>query len=271
MSCVAPIVVQHPETKLRSEVRCGQCRVCRLRRKKAWAGRLLLESKDHIASRFITLTYADDPGILDYTDFQLFMKRYREVYGACRFFAVGEYGGKSGRGHYHAIIFGHAPENQGFAPGLQKVWGHGYCYDGTVTAHSIGYVAGYVFKENYTPTKKPFVRMSLRPGIGMDHIGKMGQLAAESGIRLVAWPTSFALGKDSFPLCDGGLAKFQTEYLETGGLPPPISNPISRDLKTRVRNHDRLGRGGSQVSAEYDRSYALWQRYNDGSALKKER
>lgn len=266
MSCVAPIIVTHPETKLRSEVRCGQCRSCRLRRKKAWVGRLLLESRGHNASRFITLTYADDPGILDYRDFQLFMKSYREKYGECRFFVCGEYGGRSGRGHYHAIIFGHGPENRGFAPGLQEVWKRGYCYDGTVTKDSIGYVAGYVFKENYTATKRPFVRMSLRPGIGMEAIGEMGKAAAR--YHLGTWPTSITVGSHTYPLCEGGLAKFQTEYLESGGLPPAISNPIARDLRARGRVLDR---GGSQIEEESARSLALHMRYNDGSALKKER
>lgn len=271
MSCAAPIVVTHPETKLRSEVRCGQCRACRLRRKKGWAGRLLLESKDHIASRFVTLTYADDPGILDYTDYQLFMKRYREKYGECRFFVVGEYGGKTGRGHYHAIIFGHAPETRGFAPGLQEVWRHGYCYDGTVTPDSIGYVSGYVFKENYTETKRPFVRMSLKPGIGMASIAKIAAITAKSAIRLDRWPTNYSIGGKSYPLCEGGLAKYQTEYLESGGLPPAISNPISRDLRARNRASDKLGRGGSQLSEEANVSKNLQERYQDVSALKKTR
>lgn len=271
MPCVAPIVVTHPETKLRSEVRCGQCRVCRLRRKLAWVGRLTLESKEHIASRFLTLTYAEDPGILDYRDFQLFMKSYREVYGACRFFCVGEYGGKSGRGHYHAIIFGQSPESRGFAHRVSEVWGRGYCFDGTVTPHSIGYVAGYVFKENYSADKLPFVRMSLRPGVGMAGIRRLAAVSAATGIVLSRWPVSYSFGGRAFPLCDGGLAAWQTAYLESGGLPPPISNPLVRDLQARARSHDRFGRGGAQLSDESKRSYNLHRRYEDASALKKDR
>lgn len=268
--CVHPIVVRHPESQLLSEVRCGQCRVCRLRRKKAWVGRLLLENADHPAARFITLTYADDPGILDYVDFQLFMKRYREKTNdvPCRFFAVGEYGGKTGRGHYHAIIFGHAPSTRGFSRPLQEVWGHGYCYDGTVTKDSIGYVAGYCFKENYTPTKRPFVQMSLKPGIGMERIAQMGQLAAR--INLSVWPSSITIAGKDYPLCEGGLARFQTAYLENGGLPPTISNPGARDLRTRARSHPVLGRG-HLVFEENNRARILNERYNDEQAIKKER
>lgn len=269
MACTAPIVVKHPESGLLSEVRCGQCRTCRLRRKKAWVGRLSLEAKEHFASRFITLTYKEDPGILDYRDFQLFMKRYREAFGECRFFCVGEYGDKNLRGHYHAIIFGHAPRARGFAHDLPAVWEHGFCYDGTVTPESIGYVAGYCFKENYAPGKSPFVRMSLKPGIGMEKIGEMGRLAARS-LRLSRWPSSYSISGKNYPLCDGGLAKFQTEYLESGGLPPPLSSPVGRDTSARYRTHQVLGRG-DLVFEETERSLSLHMRYNDGSAQKKER
>lgn len=232
----------------------------------------MLESRDHIVSRFITLTYADDPGILDYRDFQLFMKSYREKFGACRFFAVGEYGGKTARGHYHAILFGHAPECRGFSVSLREVWKRGYCYDGTVNKDSVGYVAGYVFKDNYAPGKVPFVQMSLRPGIGMDRIAEMGRRVAALRLnRLDQWPTSYNIGNRSYPLCEGGLAKFQTEYLESGGLPPTISNPVARDLVTNARSHPVLGRGGAQIEDESNRSLALAMRYEDASALKKER
>lgn len=223
----------------------------------------------HLYSRFITLTYADDPGVLDYRDFQLFMKRYREVNGDVRFFVVGEYGGKTHRGHYHAILFGHAPVNVGFSVSLREVWNLGFCYDGTVTPHSIGYVSGYVFKENYAPGKMPFVRMSLKPGIGMERIAAMAKRSV--GVGLSRWPTTYRIGNKSYPLCDGGLAKFQTEYLESGGLPPAISNPGARDLRARARASDRLGRGGAQLSVEANRSRVLQERYNDAQALKKER
>lgn len=269
MACACPIVVRNEETGFRSEVRCGQCRSCRLRRKQAWVGRMRLEASEHVASRFITLTYKDDPGILDYRDFQLFMKRYRKEKGNVRFFCVGEYGGKSGRGHYHAILFGHAPEVRGFSRSLSDVWGNGFCYDGTVTPDSIGYVAGYCFKDNYTELKKPFVRMSLQPGIGMERIAEMGRLVARKG-NLTAYPTDYTVGGKRYPLCDGGLVKFQITYLENGGLPPTNSNPMER----HSRAVDRLigfRDGGSHFAKEAETLYALRRRYDDGSALKKER
>ena len=109
MQCAYPLTVKHGDHS--ALVRCGQCRMCRTRRKQAWVGRLLLEARDHKAARFLTLTYAVEPGKLEYSDFQKFMKRYRVIYGPCRFFAVGEYGSKTFRGHWHVLIFGHPPRS----------------------------------------------------------------------------------------------------------------------------------------------------------------
>lgn len=265
--CVAPIVVK-AETGLLSEVACGQCRSCRLRRKRAWVGRLILESKRHAFSRFITLTYKDDPGILDYRDFELFMKRYREKHGKVRFFVVGEYGGRNARGHYHAILFGHAPECVGHSLSLREVWQLGYCYDGTVTPASISYVSGYCFKENYSPGKMPFVQMSRKPGIGMESIAEMGKRL--STYPLQKWPSTYSISGKRYPLCSGGLKKFQTVYLENGGSPPASSDPMERDFFARNRHHPEFGRG-SLVFEERLRSIALNKRYSDDSALKKER
>lgn len=84
------------------------------------------------------MTYAKDPGVLDYRDFQLFMKRYREDAAERklvppRFFVVGEYGGLNGRGHYHCILFGHKAERYGFNVSLSEVWGLGGCDDKPLT------------------------------------------------------------------------------------------------------------------------------------------
>lgn len=108
---------------LYKEIPCGQCYDCRLDYSRMWADRCLLEMKNHEQSWFVTLTYndehlrymVDDDGVIsDFPtlvkrDFQLFMKRLRKNYkynNKIRYFAAGEYGDKSLRPHYHAIIFG---------------------------------------------------------------------------------------------------------------------------------------------------------------------
>lgn len=111
--CLSPLRLPDREWS-RAIVRCGQCTPCLIRRKQQWVGRLRFENQSHVSSRFLTLTYRDAPDTLDVTDLQLFAKRYRYHYGKTRFFAVGEYGGRSGRPHWHVISFGIAPEVDAF-------------------------------------------------------------------------------------------------------------------------------------------------------------
>ena len=57
---------------------CGQCIGCRLERSRQWAIRCVHEASLYDDNCFITLTYDDERAVsLNYTDFQLFMKRLR--------------------------------------------------------------------------------------------------------------------------------------------------------------------------------------------------
>lgn len=264
--CICPIEVE--SNGLKSLVRCGRCRYCRIRRKMHWLGRLSLEARQHEASRFLTLTYAHDPGVLDGSDFTKFMKRYRHHYGECRYFAVGEYGTKSGRGHWHAIIFGHAPVVRGhWCDNL--AWSHGFSFDGTVTKDSIGYVAGYTLKSAMGTEKAAITRMSLKPGIGFDYLERLGSSLASSylGAPLTSWPSGYTIGDRKFPLCDGGLMAFKRGFLNAGGLAPAEFDPETRhyiacellmDRGTRIEQErlakdDFLKRIGRKVRLEKDR------------------
>lgn len=178
----------------------------------------------------MTLTYADDPGTLNGDDLSGFMKRYRHHYGACRYFGVGEYGGKMGRGHWHLIIFGHDPEVSGRWT-TNKAWEKGFSYDGECNATTIGYVAGYVLKSDLQNLQRmPLSRMSLRPGIGAYGIEQLARAAAVCGIQ--KWPTEYRIGGRRYPICEGGLAMFKRLYLSVGGMPPKEAHPASRHLVT---------------------------------------
>jgi len=60
---------------------CGVCIGCRMERSRQWAMRCLHESQMHEYNSFVTFTYSDEnlpkDGSLNYTDFQLFMKKIR--------------------------------------------------------------------------------------------------------------------------------------------------------------------------------------------------
>lgn len=183
---------------------CGRCLGCRLEKARDYAVRCSHEASLYEHNSFITLTFHDDHLPLDYSvhlrEFQLFMKRLRqEVKTPIRFFACGEYGGKTLRPHYHALIFNYSfpdktklhhqnhHQNQLFTSNqLTKIWPYGFNTIGSVNYQSAGYVARYSLKKvgdadkrhtdyytrihplSLTPvTVQPeFLTMSRMPGIG---------------------------------------------------------------------------------------------------------
>lgn len=159
-------------------VPCNGCDVCRLRRKRLWADRIMLESYSHGDSSFVTLTYSDDHlpegGTLVPDDVMSWVKRLRarlsETKRKIRYFIAGEYGDESWRPHYHAAMFGLSELD---TPLVQDTWMKGFCTVSQLTPERAAYTAGYVTKKM---TKKEdvrlvgrhpeFTRMSLKPGIG---------------------------------------------------------------------------------------------------------
>lgn len=193
-------VVERGDVRRSLEVPCGSCVGCALSRSRQWSMRITHEASLFDMNSFITLTFEGDdaPKDLEYSYFQAFMRRVRKVYGPTRFFMCGEYGSKTGRPHFHAILFGRffKPSSTisrpaGRAPlfrsaELEALWPHGFSSVGAVTPESAAYVAGYVIKKAMSggaPARldvstgelvfrREFVRMSLKPGIGADWLKK---------------------------------------------------------------------------------------------------
>lgn len=184
---------------------CGKCIGCRLDYSRQWAIRCVHEALMHEHNCFLTLTYSNEElpknGWLKKEHFQLFMKRLRKRFpnDKIRYFHCGEYGGRTDRPHYHALLFGfNLPDRQYHKHNngnalytsdiLDATWGHGYCWIGDVTFNSCAYVARYITKKlSYGQTEesqrryiekyqcdpetgelKPeeYVTMSRRKGIG---------------------------------------------------------------------------------------------------------
>ena len=147
-------------------VPCGRCAFCLATARSDWALRLHYESRLHLDSRFITLTYADAHLTwknavpqLNKSDLQKWFKRVRKTGAKIRYFAVGEYGSKTFRPHYHIILFGEVSENA-----IRKSWPFGLVHIGRVTQASILYCLGYIvngkgwkMRTNRVP---PFATMS---------------------------------------------------------------------------------------------------------------
>lgn len=191
------------------EIPCGQCIGCRLDYSSQWASRCVLEMQDHKSNCFITLTYDDDhvPAnwacslrtrkefvsyTLDKRDLQLFWKRLRKAFPdrKIRYYAAGEYGDKSARPHYHAIIFGLGIDEfsdkfivdqdvRGYtyysSSQLEKIWSKGNVVLAEASWETAAYVARYVMKKrkgfgkdfyDEVCIEPEFVAMSRKPGIG---------------------------------------------------------------------------------------------------------
>lgn len=174
---------------------CLKCLPCMINRQRLWALRLVLESTQHQYSYFITLTYNDahlpKNGSVDPRTLCLFLKRLRQNLAPVRlrFFAVGEYGKRGMRPHYHAAVFCGA-DPYAFRSALERSWTEasepiGFVHVGALTNDSALYVAKYVCKGMTKKTdqrlagKHPeFCRMSLRPhGIGGSTVQEIARVA----------------------------------------------------------------------------------------------
>lgn len=149
---------------------CGKCPTCLRRRLTGWAFRLEQEQNVSDSSHFITLTYdtsnipIDKKGrpVLEKADVQKFLKRLRFAQHCAdttrleqsmargtfnlkrrkpiKYFAVGEYGTRTKRPHYHLVLFNADLEL------IQDAWQQGHVHYGTVTGGSVGYTLKYMMK-----------------------------------------------------------------------------------------------------------------------------
>lgn len=157
-------------------VPCGQCIECRGNYINQWVFRLIEEfkSKRTKSAYFITLTYEDaelynldnklisEDGehTLNYTHFQKFVKRLRKSYSYraknpdtgkmktyydkvpnIKYFCTGEYGERTDRPHFHAIIFNADQQN------ILTSWKFGNVHFGGVTEASVRYTLKYAMKK----------------------------------------------------------------------------------------------------------------------------
>ena len=173
-------LIEQFENLVSVDLPCGKCVECLKQKSTEWSYRIMLEASQYDKVCFITLTYRDNPVTLVKKDLQNFIKRLRKF--VCplkiRYFACGEYGSKHKRPHYHVIIFGWRPDDMVCynrtdrlygSQILEKIWNKGFVSVGNVELDSAKYCAKYMQKLQDLPDNlvKPFVIMSLKPGIGL--------------------------------------------------------------------------------------------------------
>lgn len=165
---------------------CGRCPWCLKRRASHWSFRLMQHEKMVNSSYFFTFTYDTDHvhitpnGYMGLRpkDLQDFWKKLRrcheradcyDVENAIKYYAVGEYGGRKSRPHYHAIVFNcnlelmfpkeqlrvwhylETPDLKGKYHMDCYQWEHGVVTVGLVSGASIGYTLKYAQKAKRIP------------------------------------------------------------------------------------------------------------------------
>lgn len=192
----------HPDS-IEQKLTCKKCPECVKDYYTSWATRGHRELSRWNSSVFITLTYDDDhlpkDKSLDKTHVQLFIKRVKKYFKSTKSNPIrqtycGEYGSKTLRPHYHAVLYNcdfpdknpHYVTSNGHqvyqSKILSQLWGQGFAEFGYATAGSIAYITKYILKkktraERRDPllheingciyeVKHEFIEHSRNPGIG---------------------------------------------------------------------------------------------------------
>lgn len=177
--CLSPLLLKENPTP----IPCGKCLECRKRLISSWSFRLLQQAKHSTMSHFITLTYATTTvpitrnGFMSLRkeDLQKYFKRLRKLCpdSVVKYFAVGEYGSRTMRPHYHIILFG-ANDNA-----IIKAWALdnkpiGNLHIGRCTPASVAYSLKYVMKPGKIPLHRNDDRVPefriMSKGLGIGYI-----------------------------------------------------------------------------------------------------
>lgn len=186
------------------KVPCGKCIGCLLDKANDWATRAYAESTQWQNNCFITLTYNDENIPENHSlykkDLQKFWKRLRyfhqgEQYwdnprtgkheNPIRYIVAGEYGPKTKRPHYHALVFNFKPKDLKYyktnhngdklytSKDIESIWGKGFVIIGECTYQSACYVSRYVMKKQFNRSsvtdlrEREFIETSRNGGIGL--------------------------------------------------------------------------------------------------------
>lgn len=162
-------------------VPCGKCLACLSNRRTDWAFRLMQEYKVSDSALFVTLTYNEkfvpEHGVVK-RHLQLYFKRLRKLCPKLRYYAVGEYGLKTLRPHYHAIIFNVDEKSVRHSWAFHGKFGSrpvpiGLVHVGRCTEASVQYVLKYLVqsKEEIPKGLNPsFAIMSRGHGLGAHYL-----------------------------------------------------------------------------------------------------
>lgn len=133
------------------EVSCGRCMPCRINRRQEWVARMIMEQlHSKTTATFFTLTYdpehVPEDGNLQKQDLRKFIDRCRKgSLGQIRYLAVGEYGEKLLRPHYHGVFYDTPPED--WEAYIRDKWGLGFTSCSEFNMRRAKYLAQYTLKK----------------------------------------------------------------------------------------------------------------------------
>lgn len=176
-------------------VACRKCWQCCERKVDDWVGRNIAESMTATAAHVVTLTYGEDrstggidhirAAVLTYSDVQKYLKYLRIDGYPVRYFAVGEYGSKKGRAHWHIVLYwqGAVPDHELRENFMEKHWTHGWSYWDKVSHEAIRYACKYLTKDEADPAKQGFGPMpSKKPPLGDAYFRRLAQRYVDAGL-----------------------------------------------------------------------------------------
>ena len=156
-------------------VPCGKCVQCLQKKRAEWSFRLLAELKCASSAYFVTLTY-DDENLqsihLQKDDLQKFLKRLRKKQSMksndkIKYYAVGEYGEKTERPHWHLIMFNVL---HSLIYDLKSTWKLGHIHVGEVTQASIHYCTKYILNKVFEWKELEPPKAYMSKGLGDSYI-----------------------------------------------------------------------------------------------------
>ena len=179
-------------------VPCGRCEDCNRKRAHDWRTRLNLELAygKHRNAIFVTLTVAPEHMYLfpDYSDkkaigaiLERFFDRWRKKFTRSKtpkHFIVTELGKKTGRFHFHGIIWDvpfYSPLRREINAVLSDLWQYGNTWVGDCDGRTYNYVVKYILK----PIKgyRPLVFCSKKIGFGFLSSAERRELVRKCGIH----------------------------------------------------------------------------------------
>ena len=168
MACITPITLNRAYITMDGAhtdiVPCGKCPKCLRKRQNEWVFRLAQEQSISNSACFLTLTYEDKylptsfngHPTLNPDHLTKFLKRLRKANNSSktiRYYAVGEYGTKYLRPHYHLIIFNINQSIIQHYDRIQNIWGHGTVDIAKSEGASQRYTLSYIMDSKWEPSQ----------------------------------------------------------------------------------------------------------------------